>query len=242
MYSIIIAAVLGIAVGVAWALSGLWGGWILGMILASIVLIATFFVISRIVNKRLEPRMLQVQRQIQSGSPQLGLKSLEEMLSLGKWQLMLEGQLQAQIGSIHYGLGDEKKAIESLSKSSPRATDGQMILASISFRKGDYQKAVGILETAIRFNKKNAMLYNLLAYMQLARGDRDAAISTLNRGKKANPIDNPTKENLNRLRNGKRMVMRSFGMPWYSLKLEKVPGSMRRMPGGHPGFRQRRMR
>ena len=51
-----------------------------------------------------------------------------------------------------------------------------------------------------------------------------------------------TKDNLNRLQNGKKMNMKRFGMSWYALKLENPPASMRQQPPGapRPGFRQKR--
>ena len=243
MYTILIANLLGIAVAALWISLGLWGGWILGIILATVIIFASMFIISRVVNKRLEPRLAQVQRQIQGGSPQLALKTLESLLPLGRWQLLFREQLYAQMGSIQYGLGDEAKALEMLRKSSPRAAEGQLILASIYHRKRQSTEAKKALESAIRFNKKNPLVFNAMAWLQLETGDRDGAIATLVRGAKSNGSDNPTKENLNRLRNGKRMSMRSFGLPWYSLKLEKPPASVRQVPGmSHPGIRRRRVR
>lgn len=243
MYTILIANLLGIAVAALWVSLGLWGGWILALVLATIVIFASMFVVSRLVNKRLEPRLMQVQRQIQGGSPQLALKTLEGLLPLGRWQLLFREQLYAQMGSIQYGLGDEVKAQEMLKKSSPRAAEGQLILASIYHRKRQSEDAKKALENAMRFNKKNPLLFNTAAFLQLETGDRDGAIATLVRGLKSNGSDHSTKENLNRLRNGKRMSMRSFGLPWYSLKLEKPPASVRQAPGmSHPGIRRRRVR
>ena len=53
-----------------------------------------------------------------------------------------------------------------------------------------------------------------------------------------------TKDNLLRLKNGKKMNMKKFGMAWYGLQFEKLPASMRQQqaPTARKGFRQRRRR
>ena len=69
-----------------------------------------------------------------------------------------------------------------------------------------------------------------------------AIINTRLRCEKADKNSEATKDNLNRLQNGKKMNMKRFGMSWYALKLENPPASMRQQAPGAPrrGFRQKR--
>jgi tetratricopeptide (TPR) repeat protein len=243
VYTIFVALGVGIVAGVVWTLLGLWKTWAFGIVLGVVVAIATFAILSRRMAKSLEPRFEQVQRQIQGGNTQLGLKTLEDMLPLAKWQVLLKGQLYAQLGSLSFTMGDNGRALEYLQKASPRLADGQMFLASLHYRKNDPDKAKQILDTAIKYNKKQIILYNVYAWVLNKQGDRDAAIEVLLRALKVEKGNESTKDNLQRVQNGKKMNMKRFGMSWYGLQFEKLPASMRQggqqAMVGRKGFRQK---
>ena len=243
MYTILVALGVGAVVGAIWTLLGLWKTWAFGIVLGLTVALVLFIVQSRRTARRVEPVFEQVQRQLQQGNTKLALASLEELLPLGKWQVLLTGQLHAQMGSLCFTMGDEKRALEYLEKASPRIADGQMFLASLLYRKKRVDDAKRVLDTAIKYNKKQLILYNVYAWLLNKEGDRSGAIEQLLRALKVEKDNESTKDNLQRLQNDKKMNMKRFGMTWYSLQLEKLPASMRQ---GHPatagrrGFRQKR--
>ncbi len=241
MYSILVAMGVGVVAGLIWTVLGLWKTWAMGIVLFFLVSVVTFIVLSRRTAKRIEPRFQQIQKQIQGGNTQLALKSLEEMLPLAKWQVLLKGQLYAQMGSLCFTLGDETKALEYLKHGGRRASDGQLFLASIHYRRNDVAKAREILDAAIRFSKKQMILYNVYAWILAKEGDRDGAIEQLLRGLKVEKDNESTKDNLSRLQNGKKMNMKKFGLTWYSLQFEKLPASLRQGQGmaARKGFRQK---
>lgn len=244
MYSVLVALLVGAAAGaiwevVAWQLEWAFG---FGILLAVVVAVAGFALLSRRTAKRIEPRFEQIQRQIQGGNVKLALNALEEMLPLAKWQILLKGQLYAQMGSLCFTTGDNAKALEYLEKASPRLSDGQLFLASLHYRKGDVAKSRQILETAIGYNKKQVILYNVYAWILNKEGDRDGAIEQLLRCLKVEKDNDSTKDNLQRVQNGKKMNMKRFGMTWYGLQFEKLPASMRQgqqQMMGRKGFRQK---
>jgi len=241
MYTILTALGIGVVAGVVWTLLGLWKTWAMGIVLGIFVFVLSFVLISRRIAKTLEPRFQQIQKQIQGGSTQLALKGLEEMMPLAKWQVMLKGQLNAQLGSLCFTMGQEAKAFDYLSKASARSADGQLFLASLHSRRKEPEKARQVLETAIRHNKKQLMLYHVYAWLLLRDGDRDGAIEQLLRAQKVEKSNEDTKDNLLRLQNGKKMNMKRFGMAWYGLQFEKLPASMRQTqaPMARKGFRQK---
>ena len=124
-------------------------------------------------------------------------------------------------------------------------SDGQLFLASLHYRKGDLAKTKQILTTAIQHSKKQVILYNVYAWILNKEGDRDGAIDQLLRCLKVEKDNEATKDNLQRVQNGKKMNMKRFGMTWYGLQFEKLPASMRQgqqQMMARKGFRQQRRR
>ncbi len=244
MYTILVALGVGAVAGAIWTALGLWKTWAFGIVLGITVALVCFIVLSRRMAKRVEPVFEQVQRQIQQGNTKLALRSLEEMLPLGRWQVLLTGQLHAQMGSLCFTMGEEARALEHLEKASPRLADGQLFLASLYYRKKNVDRAKQVLDTAIKYNKKQVMLYNVYAWILNKEGDREGAIEQLLRCLKVEKNNETTKDNLQRVQNGKKMNMKPFQMSWYSLQLEKLPASLRQgqAMSGRRGFRQKRGR
>ncbi len=240
MYSILIAILIGLLVGVVYSLLGLWKTWAMGIILGVITAITVFVLVARRLGKRFEPRFQQAQKQLQSGATQLAMKSLEDLLPLARWQLMLKGQIYAQMGILAYGMDDDEKAVEYLEKSALRAPDARMALAALYFRRKQFKEAFDAMEVAIRGSKKQILPYHAYAWMLHKQGERDKAIGQLQTCLKVESGNESTKENLLRLQNNRKLLMKRFGMPWYALKLEKPPNSMRQyQPGTHRGMRSR---
>jgi len=242
VYTALISLGIGLLAGGIWTLLDLWKGWAMGIVLGVLVALLAFVLITRVLSKRAEPRFLQAQKQIQAGATQAAIKTLEEMIPLSRWQIMLKGQIHSQVGCLHYSLGHDKQALEHLLKSSRRVSDAQLFLAALYYRQKDFDKAKKVLDDAISFNKKQVILYNVLAWMHLKEGDRSEAVEVLLRCEKKDDKSEATKDNLLRVQNGKKMNMKRFGMTWYALKLEKPPASMRQAAPGspRPGFRQKR--
>jgi tetratricopeptide (TPR) repeat protein len=241
MYTILISILIGATAGGLWAALELWKTWQMGILLTVLVSLASFILISRIFAKRIEPRFLAVQKQIQAGQTQLAISQLEEMMSLGRWQVLLQGQIHAQIGLLAYSTGDEDRALEHLEKSSIRAPEARLALAALEHRRGRTKQAHEILDMAIRANKKQLLLYHVDAWMYSKEGNRDAAINKLLECQKVEPSNESTQDNLGRLQNGKKLNMKRFGMSWFGLQLEKPPAQLRAAQGmaARKGFRQK---
>jgi tetratricopeptide (TPR) repeat protein len=244
VYSILISLLIGAAVAVGYTLLALWKTWAMGLILGTLVALGSFVLISRVLAKRFEPRFMQVQKQIQAGANQAALKGLEEMLALSRWQILLAGQIHAQMGLLSYAMDRDDQAIEHLSRSGLRVPDAQVALAALHYRRKEKDKAKDVLEVAIKANKKQILLYNVLAWMLYKQGEREAAIRELQRALKVESGSEATQDNLLRAQNNKKLNMKRFGTSWYALKLEKPPAALRQ---GHPagmrrGFRNRKQR
>jgi tetratricopeptide (TPR) repeat protein len=240
VYSILISIGIGVAVGVLYTLLGFWKTWGMGIILAVLIGLTCFVLISRMLARRFEPRFLQAQKQLQSGATQLAMKTLEQLLPLSRWQVMLRGQIYAQMGILAYAAENEDTALQHLEKSSLRAPDARMALAAIYFRRKNFSEAYDTMEVAIRGNKKQILPYHAYAWMLNRSDEREKAIEQLRRALKVEKSNEASKDNLLRLQNNRKLSMKRFGMQWYALKLEKPPASMRQyQPGTHRGMRTR---
>ena len=170
--------------------------------------------------------MAKAQKLAEGGQIALAINAIESLLPLSNWIPMLKGQLYAQLGVLNLGARKEDKAIEYLQKASNRAAEAKLHLAALFVRKGRDQEARAILDVARRFNKKHVLLHNFYAFILKKADDTQGAINILNLMLKKVPENEASADNLSRLKNGKKLSMKPFGMHWYSLGLERPPASM----------------
>jgi tetratricopeptide (TPR) repeat protein len=241
MYTILIAILLGASSGGIWTALGLWKTWQMGIVLALLVSVLSFILLSRWMARRVEPQFLAIQKQIQAGQTQLAIGQLEGMLLLSRWQILLKGQVHAQIGMLAYASGDEGRAATHLAQSGIRATEARLTYAALEYRRGRKEQAKEILDVAIRATKKQILPYHVYAWMLVKDGDREAAIKKLLACQKVEKDNESTQDNLSRLQNGKKLSMKRFGIGWFGLQLEKPPAQLRAAQGmaGRKGFRQK---
>jgi len=244
MYTIAISMLIGLLAGGAWTALDLWKGWQMGILLFVLVSFAAFILISRALARRIEPRFLAIQKQIQGNQIPLAMNQLEGLMPMGRWQILLEGQLHAQLGLLAYATGDLERAETHLGKAGYRATEAQIAYAALLYRTNRWPKARETLDSAIRLNKKQILPYHVYAWLLLKEGDRSAAIDKLLAAQKVEPSNESTQENLSRLQNGKDLAMKRFGMVWFGLQLEKPPKDMRlaQTMTFRKGFRQKPQR
>ena len=241
MYTILIAILIGATSGGVWTALELWKTWQMGILLMVVVSVLSFVLLSRWMARRIEPGFVAIQKQIQSGQTQLAISQLEGMMPLSRWQILLKGQIHAQIGLLAYASGDEGRASTHLAASGIRATEARLAYAALGFRRGRKEPALEILDVAIRANKKQVLPYHVYAWMLLKEGDRVGAINKLLTCQKIEKSNESTQENLSRAQNGKKLAMKRFGIGWFGLQLEKPPAQMRAAQGmgGRKGFRQK---
>ena len=244
MYTILIGILIGATSGGIWTALALWKTWQMGIVLTIVVSLLSFVLLSRWMSRRIEPQFVAIQKQIQSGQMQLAIGQLEAMLPLSRWQILLKGQIHAQIGLLAYASDDDERAATHLALSGIRATEARLAFSALEYRRGRKDEAREILDVAIRANKKQILPYHVYAWMLVKDGDREAAINKLLVCQKVDKSNESTQENLSRLQNRKKLSMKRFGIGWFGLQLEKPPAQLRAVQGmtGRKGFRQKRKR
>jgi tetratricopeptide (TPR) repeat protein len=190
-----------------------------------LVFAGAFFAAARLSGKRVQPFLEAAQRHAQAGKVDQAIESYEGARKLSRWQLFLDRQINTQIGILHYAMGEEDKAAEFLAKGYPKIPQGPLVLGALLYRGGKTEEAKQALTQGIQFNKDSAMLPNLLAWIHEKEGQPDEAVAVLNGTSKVVRANAETSDNLDRLKNGKKMNMKGFGQNWFMLKFE-VPKGM----------------
>ncbi|MCP4872780.1 MAG: hypothetical protein GY898_29160 [Proteobacteria bacterium] len=180
-----------------------------------------YFLLARSHSKKVEALMMKMQGEVQQNRIENAIRMLDGGYEHAKWVFLLRGQLDGQVGSLHYMQKDFDKAQPLLEKAWVRHWVAKGMLASFWFRKHKPEQAFKILDDAIASNKKEEMLYGLKAYMQVKLKDRDGARATLIAGKAKAPKAEAISTNLVRLQNGQDLQMWQFGDAWWNFHLEK---------------------
>lgn len=222
MYNLLISLGVGLIGGALVGLTslGFWGGVVTCFLLTAVL----FFVIARIIVKKITVIMEVVQKDLQANRPEKAIKVLESALVYAPWQFYVKGQIRSQIGMIHFLRRDFNTAFEFLKDGFFRNWAGMGMLGVTYMKRNKKTQMVDTFEKAVAANRKEPMLWNLYAYCLEETGEHAKAIATMEKGLKK--VDNDIlKTNLALLREGKKMKMMDWGELWYQFHLEK-PGAL----------------
>ncbi|MFO7156857.1 MAG: tetratricopeptide repeat protein [Pseudomonadota bacterium] len=178
----------------------------------------------------------RAQRELQSQRPDRALETFRSGLPLAKRQFLVGPLLHANIGMILYVQKKFDEAKEHLEKGYPRNYVSRAMLACYFFKKRDYDRMEKEFETAVKYGKKDGLIWSVYAYCLLQSGQKEKAMQVLGRGVERNPSDERLKANLLALQNNKRMKMRAYGPQFYQFHLEPPPPDL----GGRRVVWQRR--
>jgi tetratricopeptide (TPR) repeat protein len=188
---------------------------------ALFVLVGVYWVLARRHSKQVEALMAELQREIQQQRVANAIRMLKGAYPHANWVFMLRGQIDGQIGTLHYIQKEFDQALPLLEQAWVRHWVAKGMLAAHQFRRHKAEDAFKTLDAAIAASKKEPMLYGLKAYMQVKLKDRDGAIATLTAGKDKCPSSQPITANLMHVQNNEPLDMTTFGEQWWQFHLEK---------------------
>ncbi len=224
MLNLVISLLIGTAVTIA---LNIFAG--LSLIYASMAGVVAFtipfFLITRFVMKKIGELMTVAQRDIQAGRTEKAIKTLESGYRYSNWQFYTKSQIDAQIGMILYIKQDFSKAFDFLQKGFVRHWVAMGMLAICYMKKQKPAKMTETFEKAVAASKKEPLLWNLYAFCLDKVGEREKAISVMEKGLKKVGANENLQVNLEALREGRRMKMMVYGDMWYQFHLEK-PGAL----------------
>jgi tetratricopeptide (TPR) repeat protein len=194
--------------------------WIV-VLVSFVVFFAVFVLISRTMMKRVTAVMTQAQKDVMANRSEKAISDLKAAMKYSSWQFYVKGQINSQIGTIHYIKREFSEAFPYLLKGFTRNWVSTSMLGVSYMKKNNPKKMIATFEKCITANRKESMPYALYAFCLDRIGDRSKAISILNKGIKKAAGDERLKENVALLEAGKRMKMMGFGDMWYQFHLEK---------------------
>ncbi len=201
------------------------GHWIAGFLPAILVLAIVYFLLARRTSNRLQALMETAGKAIQRQKIDEARRVLETGRPLGKWQFMVEGQIEAQLGALAYLERDWGRARKHLDKAFSRNWMAQGMLAAMDLREKKASDGIERMEKASGFAKKEALFWGLYAYILAESKQQDKALEILARGLKIMP-DNEGLKGLQKAVSNKRRKLKMgslFGNQWYTFFPEQFP-------------------
>jgi len=241
MYNLLISA--GAAI-IAFSLTFLVAGkayWWVGLLLALLVFLGCFLLISRYVSKKLEAIMAPAMKDIQAQRFEKGIRDLKSALKYGKWQIYVESQINSAIGMVYYVKRDFSTAFPYLEKGFFKNWVTMGMLGVSYMKRNKHDKMKEVFEKAVLASPKESLLWSLYAYCLNETGETVKACEVLARGEKKLPSDELIKQNLQLLREGKKMKMKGYGEMWLQFHLESL-GTIQKQQMAQMGGRRRFLR
>ncbi|MEW5800932.1 MAG: hypothetical protein AB1847_02400 [bacterium] len=196
--------------------------WIIGAILGQIAAIAVFFLLAKLIMKKITAIIELSNEELTRGQFDRAIGVLESGFKHKYQHPFVASQLNSQIGVIHYYKKDLKKAEEYLKKGIASHYVGQCMLGVLYMKKKDEENMKKAFKAATRASGKESIVWSLYAYCLSSLGKKDEAIEVLNKGQKRLPNDENIKANLTALQNNQKMKMRAYKEMWSIFMLEKT--------------------
>jgi tetratricopeptide (TPR) repeat protein len=222
MYNLLISAA---AALVAFFLVTLTAGfhyWWGGLLAALLIFMGSFLLISRIVTKKLEAIMEPAMKDIQAQRFDKGIRDLKGALVYGKWQIYVESQINSAIGMVYFVRREFTTAFPYLEKGFFKnwVTMGMLAVTYMKRNKRDLMRET--FDKAVLASPKESLLWSLYGYCLNECGESVKACEVLAKGLAKLPGDENLKQNLELLREGKKMKMKGYGEMWLQFHLESL--------------------
>jgi tetratricopeptide (TPR) repeat protein len=240
MYNVLIALAAAVAVflGVKFAANApVW----IALPSAACVFMGAYYLLARSIMKKVMAVVETANRDLQGQRVEKAIRELQGALPYGKWQFFVDGQINSQIGVIYYVKREFSNALPYLEKSFAKNWVAMGMLAIIYMKRNKKENMLKTFEKGVRWNPNESLIWNLYAYCLSETGDAGKAREVLERGRKKLPGDDRLKNNLEALKEGKKMKMRSYGDMWLQFHLEKQSVVMKQQAAALGGMAKRRV-
>ncbi len=144
------------------------------------------------------------------------------------WQFYIKKQMNSQLGMIYYLRRDFNKAFDYLQRGFVRHWMAMAMLGIIYMKRNKVADMQKTFDKAVTVTRKEPLLWNIYAYCLDQVGEREKAVSIMNKALKKAGSDERLQANLDALQNGKKMKMQIYGDIWYQFHLEKAGAMIRK--------------
>lgn len=224
MYNVLLSLAAALVVFVAVTL-GI--GWIAAILPAVVVLVGALVFLARRTNG-------QVQAELASVGPMLQQRRIDEAQTklvrvkqqYGPWQLLLAGQIDAQLGMIDYLQLKFDEARPKLDAGKWRNATALCCLGCIDWRRGRKAEAVKQFAAAAAASSQDVTLYCVWATLLARDGQRAEALAAVAEGLKAIPANPQLTDLQQRIANKKKLDPSAWGEAWYQYFPEEYAQKM----------------
>lgn len=222
MYSLVLAFAAGLSM---FAVGAFVFGPFAGILPGLLVFVAAQFLLGRWSSAA-------VQKEIALVPPLLEQRKLDEAVALlrriqqqwGKWQYLLDAQIEAQLGVLDYLQMKWDEARPKLEVGGPgpftwtafgRNPLALSMLACIHWRQGRKDDAWATFASAAEATGTDPMLFQVWATLLARDGKRTEALQAVAKGLAAHPKHQGLTDLQSKLANDKRVDPKAFGQPWF---------------------------
>ena len=208
---------------------------IAGVVVFSII----YVVILKKIMARINAAMDAVQKDIAANRPDAAIHKLEAVQKKYEhWQFYIKKQMNAQIGMVYYLRRDFSKAYDYLKVGFVRHWVAMAMLAIIYMKRNQPKKMISTFDRAVAATRKEPLLWSLYAFCLEKIGDRNKAVSVMEKGLKKIGNDELMSANLVALKAGGKMKMQGYGDLWHQFQLEKQGDLIRKHTKAMQGRRK----
>lgn len=188
-----------------------------------------YVVILKQVMKRVGTAMDGVQKDLMANRPEAAVRRLEDVQKkYANWQFFVKKQMNSQIGMVYYMRRDFSKAYDYLNQGFVRHWVAMGMLAVIQMKRNQPKNMIATFEKTLAGTRKEALLWSLYAFCLDKIGDRNKAVSVMEKGLKKVGNDELMTANLEALKAGGKMKMQGYGDLWSQFQLEKQGDMIRK--------------
>ena len=241
MYNLLISAAVAILAFFLVTLTAGFHYWWAGLMAGLLLLMGSFVLISRMVTKKLEAIMEPAMKDIQAQRFEKGIRDLKGALQYGKWQIYVESQINSAIGMVYFVRREFSTAFPYLEKGFFKNWVTMGMLAVTYMKRNKRALMRQTLDKAVLASPKESLLWSLYGYCLNECGETVKACEVLAKGLAKLPGDENLKQNLDLLREGKKMKMKGYGEMWLQFHLESL-GTIQRQQMAAQGGKRRIIR
>jgi hypothetical protein len=232
MYNLILALAAGLVLFVA---VGLWLGWVAAILPALAIAVTAMFLLSRRTSRLVEAELATLPALLQNrriDEAQTKLVHVKERY--GRWQFLLAGMMDVQLGLIDYLQLRFAEAKPKLESGKWRNGVALTCLGCIDYRNGNKDGAWKNFAAATAATTNDPMLYVVRATLLARDGLRAEALAAVSEGLGNLPDSQVLRDLKNKIANKQKIDIKAFGEGWFQYFPEELVAqmSMRGTRGG----------
>jgi tetratricopeptide (TPR) repeat protein len=224
MYNVLLSVGAGVAVAaIAWALFGPWAA----IVPALLVSVLAMFLLARRTSAQVEADvkrvlpLLQERRIDEAETLLVGVKT-----RYARWQFLLAGQIDAQLGMIDYLQMKFDEARPKLESGRWRNWSALLALGAIAWRQGRKDEAWKAFQAAADAGSKESLVYCIWATLLTRDGLRKEALEAVGKGLAQQPTSQLLKDLHAKIANDRKIDPKAFGEGWYQYFPEDLARDM----------------